>query len=123
LSCTGASLHRRITLKQLPERQRGKWRTIQVYVGGHTPPAPVFVVSQIGQHLNHLRHDYKTLDPKAMHVQFETIHPFVDGNGRTGRMLMWLHEVKQGKEPTLLKAEERQKYYNWFRRSNYYDPL
>lgn len=109
-------LHRRIVLKQLPKHERGKWRTIQVYVGNHTPPAPAFIVSQISDYLNNLRESYKTLDPKMMHVQFETIHPFVDGNGRTGRMLMWLHEVKQGKEPTLIESDDRWSYYQWFKR-------
>lgn len=109
-------IHRRITLKQLSKSERGHWRTVQVYVGNHTPPAPAFIVSQISEYLDNLRYNYKTLDPKIMHVQFETIHPFVDGNGRTGRMLMWLHEIKQGKQPTLLKASERQEYYKWFRR-------
>ncbi len=111
-------LHRRITLKQLPPSERGKWRKVQVYVGNHIPPAPGFVVSQIGGYLNDLRHDYVTLDPRMMHVAFEAIHPFIDGNGRTGRMLMWLHELKQGKQPTLLKASERQLYYQWFRRES-----
>lgn len=109
-------IHRRITLKQLPKHQCGKWRTIQVYVGNHTPPAPTFIVSQISQYLEKVRYASSVLDPKVMHVEFETIHPFVDGNGRTGRMLMWLHEISQGKEPTLLKASERQEYYKWFKR-------
>lgn len=111
-------LHRRITLKQLPKHERGSWRTIQVYVGDHTPPAPAFVVSQISGYLNNLRANYKTLDPRMMHVAFETIHPFVDGNGRTGRMLMWLHEIQQGKEPTLIEHSKRADYYLWFRRGN-----
>lgn len=108
-------MHRRITLKQLPKQQRGRWRTVQVYVGNHTPPAPAFIVSMISQYLNNLRHDYKHLDPQQMHIGFEKIHPFVDGNGRTGRMLMWMHEIALGKKPTLIKHEERHEYYKWFR--------
>src|SRR5882762_10250732 len=71
-------LHRRITLKQLPKHEQGNWRTVQVYVGDHTPPAPAFIVSQISDYLNNLRANYKTLDPRMMQIAFETIHPFVD---------------------------------------------
>lgn len=108
-------IHRRITLKQLSKYERGSWRRVQVYVGSHTPPAPALIVSQISQYLDSMRYDWKTLDPKTMHIEFERIHPFVDGNGRTGRMLMWIHELKLGREPTLLKASERQEYYKWFK--------
>jgi hypothetical protein len=59
--------------------------------------------------------DYRDLGPKNAHIRFERIHPFVDGNGRTGRMLMWWHERMLGLEPTLIKAEEKEKYYEWFK--------
>jgi Fic family protein len=49
--------------------------------------------------------------PWVNHVGFETIHPFADGNGRTGRMLMWWQEVQAGQTPTLFKAADRQRYY------------
>lgn len=38
----------------------------------------------------------------------------VDGNGRTGRMLMWWQEIQQGKEPTLITFNNRREYYDWF---------
>lgn len=108
-------LQRRITLKSLEKRYQGVYRPIQVYVGNHIPPAPALVPSMMFTWLTHLYQDWKTLSPQLLHIQFESIHPFVDGNGRTGRMLMWWHEIKQGKEPTLIKADERQEYYKWFR--------
>lgn len=58
--------------------------------------------------------DYPKLTPKESHIRFEHIHPFVDGNGRTGRMLMWWIERQMGQEPTLIRFEDRQDYYKWF---------
>jgi Fic family protein len=55
--------------------------------------------------------DYKDREPLINHIALEKIHPFVDGNGRTGRMLMWFQELKLGKTPTLFLAHERQKNY------------
>lgn len=57
------------------------------------------------------------LDTKALHVQFEKIHPFVDGNGRTGRMFMNWMRLKLTKEPLLIihEGEEQMEYYKWFR--------
>ena len=49
------------------------------------------------------------------HIDFETIHPFEDGNGRTGRMLMSWQRKKAGLEPLLIRASERWEYYQWFK--------
>lgn len=59
--------------------------------------------------------DWPNLDPKSMHVEFERIHGFRDGNGRVGRLLLWLHQMWLGQPPTLLRVAERQAYYRWFR--------
>src|SRR3990167_2647884 len=50
---------------------------------------------------------------KAHHVRFEVIHPFVDGNGRIGRMLMNWQRLKKGLPILVIKAAEREKYYKW----------
>ncbi len=54
-------------------------------------------------------------DWKELHVMYERIHPFLDGNGRTGRIFMNWTRVKRCKLPVLvIKEEERQEYYKWF---------
>lgn len=110
-------LHKRITKGQLPKTQSGHYRTVNVYVGDDMPPPPQIAQGQIYGLLMDLADHWQTLDPRDVHVRFEKIHPFIDGNGRTGRMLWWWHELKKGQEPTLIRSNEtdRHYYYQMFR--------
>ena len=110
------------------EKTPGEFRTSQNWIGGNRPgnalfvPPPVeYVMESMGQ-LETFLHDERPDLPvlvKAglMHVQFETIHPFLDGNGRLGRLLITFLLCATGclKEPLLylslyLKAH-RNTYY------------
>lgn len=51
---------------------------------------------------------------KADHVAYEEIHPFVDGNGRTGRIFMNWTRVKKGFPILVIREKEKQEYYDWF---------
>lgn len=51
---------------------------------------------------------------KHMHVGFEKVHPFRDGNGRVGRILYNIQRKRLGLDIHVIKAENRQKYYDWF---------
>lgn len=115
-------LHRIVTGPQrdLEDDYKGYWRPIQVYVGNHVPPEASQVPGLVDTWCCALALSVKQADseeaftPTEHHVAFERIHPFVDGNGRTGRLLMWWHEMQLGEEPTLIKVSERQDYYRWF---------
>jgi Fic family protein len=83
----------------------GRWRDVQVWVGGDSfgPHGAAFVpppFDQVPALMADLvrftrRHDLPLLSQAAIaHAQFETIHPFVDGNGRTGRAL--IHALLRG---------------------------
>lgn len=107
-------LHYLITHNQLGPQEAGHNRKVHVTVGGHACPEPYLAVHLLANWMLDMQ-GWRKLDPKDMHVRFEKIHPFVDGNGRTGRMLMWWHEIKLGREPTLIKYDQRQEYYKWFK--------
>ena len=49
-----------------------------------------------------------------LHLEFESIHPFIDGNGRTGRLLLNFELIKHGLLPVNIKFTDREKYYNSF---------
>ncbi len=82
------------------DRQPGEIRTSQNWIGGSRPgtatfvPPPPQIVQQLLGELEAWLHKDDTLSPLlrvgASHVQFETIHPYLDGNGRIGRMLITL---------------------------------
>jgi Fic family protein len=81
------------------EKSPGEFRTSQNWIGGtrpgnalFVPPPPEHVMECMGQ-LELFLHEQRTdlpviLQAGLMHVQFETIHPFLDGNGRIGRLLI-----------------------------------
>ncbi|MGL5513474.1 MAG: Fic family protein, partial [Sporomusa sp.] len=48
------------------------------------------------------------------HLRFEGIHPFIDGNGRTGRLILNLELLKAGLLPVNIKFSDRHKYYDCF---------
>jgi len=106
----------------------GEFRRSQVWVGGTRPGNAVFVpppanevtdcLAPLEAFLHHPPHVTSPLVKAALtHVQFETIHPFLDGNGRVGRLLIALQLAADGllREPLLYISlhfkEHRETYY------------
>lgn len=51
---------------------------------------------------------------KKCHIKFEHIHPFVDGNGRIGRLLYNWHRLRLGLPIKIIYYKNRREYYDWF---------
>jgi Fic family protein len=109
-------------------KQPGEFRRSQNWIGGTRPgnasfvPPPPQRVADCMADLERFIHDQpertsSLLKPAFAHVQFETIHPFLDGNGRVGRLLITLLLCVEGilQEPLLYLSlylkEHRQQYY------------
>ncbi len=101
----------------------GQYRKVPVFVGSLVPP-PAHYVENLIADLEKFIHEDATILPLIKtglaHVQFETIHPFLDGNGRIGRLLLVLMLLDYGiiNEPVLYPSFYFMKY-----RSEYYDRL
>lgn len=59
--------------------------------------------------------DYPDLWAKQSHIGFEHIHPFIDGNGRLGRLLLNWQRVKMKLPILVIKNAEKKEYYEWFK--------
>lgn len=98
---------------ELWNKHKGNYRSAtmtDVSVGGHSTPRYYEVDDLMEQWLR----NFNARTPKQNHIEFERIHPFADGNGRTGRILMWWQEMADGGEPTVIRYDDRWEYYNWF---------
>lgn len=83
----------------------GEFRRTQNWIGGTTPsnasfvpPAPEDMIKPLSdlEKFMHTTYIHPIIDAGLLHAQFETIHPFLDGNGRTGRLLITFHLINQG---------------------------
>jgi cell filamentation protein len=92
----------------------GKWRNTNVTVGQLTPPEPAQIIHLMYQFIDNLNYKIsisKTQDEIVetliyAHYEFVRIHPFNNGNGRTGRLLMNLVTMKFGFKPLELYKRE-----------------
>lgn len=101
----------------LPEEAPGSFRRheIEQFTGGMRPPTWTLVdVEMKGwlQSVNELRCDdpYPIQAIAETHTAFERIHPFLDGNGRTGRLLLNLILIRLGMPPAIIYNRQREQY-------------
>ena len=101
-------------------QNRGVYRGVPVTISGaaHTLPQSYLVPVRMERLLS----DYAVMKTQAhilwtaawFHREFELIHPFLDGNGRTGRLILNLELVESGLLPVHIKFTDRRRYYDCF---------
>lgn len=115
------ALHNLILRGIIPE-EAGKYRSVQVMIKGssHMPPQPFLVAKQMEDYFLWFAENRKRLHPvilaAEMHERLVTIHPFIDGNGRTSRLIMNLILLKNGYVIANMKGDSAS-------RSAYYEAL
>jgi Fic family protein/plasmid maintenance system antidote protein VapI len=108
-----------LVLRSIDSENAGRYRRVQVMITGskHVPPAPYLVAVQMEAFFSWYKHAEHELHPVILaaeaHERLVTIHPFIDGNGRTSRLLMNLILLRNGFVIANIKGDlqSRKAYY------------
>lgn len=111
-----------LVLMDRPE-DKGKYRSVDVKILGTNTitSKPYLIKTDMEQLLDWYNNsdNITVIERIALfHLKFENIHPFIDGNGRTGRLILNLELMKNNYVPINIKYKERRKYYDAFKYYN-----
>ncbi|KRQ86526.1 Fic/DOC family protein [Caloramator mitchellensis] len=107
----------RLILKGVDDKYAGNYRDQNVIIAGakHKPPEHFLVKEKMEELINWYNYDAQKLHPveraAMLHIIFVGIHPFIDGNGRTSRLLLNFELMKNGYPPVVIRNENRVVYY------------
>lgn len=117
-------LHRILADGVMDQGEAGRYRTMAVRVGRYAPPAPADVSGLMFELLEWWNKESGNLSPvlssAIVHYRFEAIHPFADGNGRTGRALALWELYRRGFDSHHIFSVDE---YYWEDRAAYYAAL
>ncbi|MEA1961420.1 MAG: Fic family protein [Bacillota bacterium] len=108
----------RLVLKRINDDNAGVYRTENVIISGarHRPPQHFLIKEQMEKLIERYNTEWQRFHPieraAMLHGEFVKIHPFVDGNGRTARLLLNFALMKAGFPPVIIKKEMRPEYYD-----------
>ncbi len=123
---TGSEIDRRLVLdlhrlilKTVDTDNAGRYRSVPVRISGseHIPPQPFLLEKLMEEYFEHFsfikRHTHPVIIAAEMHERLVSIHPFIDGNGRTARLVMNFILMSHGYPIIYLKGDHanRQLYY------------
>jgi len=119
-TCLSEKVIKDIHTLVLMDRQmdKGVYRSVPVRVGEFHPcqpfEVPIMMERLIEKNNTEMQKLHVIERAALFHLVFETIHPFIDGNGRVGRLLLNLELMKEGYPPINIKFSDVSKYYNCF---------
>ncbi len=117
-------LHGIIAGEVMDQGEAGRYRTIRVRVGTYVPPPPEEVSGLMFEFLDWWNDESRVLSPvlssAIVHYRFEAIHPFADGNGRTGRALALWELYRRGFDSHHIFSVDE---FYWEDRPRYYAAL
>lgn len=106
-----------LILKEIDNENAGRYRTENVVISGakHIPPKHYEITDLMQELIEEYDNNWEDYHPVVraalLHGEFVKIHPFIDGNGRTSRLLLNFELMKNGYTPIIIKNKDRAKYY------------
>lgn len=94
--------------------QRGYFRREGVTIAGRDGMNWKLIPEAIAQWCEIVNNKRNDLEIREDHVKYEIIHPFIDGNGRTGRIFLNWQRLRNKLNILIIREEERFEYYKWF---------
>lgn len=116
-------LHK-LFFQQIDPENAGRYRQRNVIITGtdYLPPDYHAVPDLMKKHITNLNRVDNNKHPLEhacdLHAEFEAIHPFIDGNGRIGRLLLNIMTIKKGYCPVIIPPIRRAEYITAMRKSN-----
>ena len=107
-----------IVLQGIDSKNAGKYRTVPVFIllkdgSKHTFCSPPLITDEMDAFFSWLfseKNEHPVITAAQAHARFVNIHPFIDGNGRTARLIMNLLLLQNGYVPVIIKNSDRAKY-------------
>lgn len=106
-----------LILRNIDSENAGRYRNKNVLISGarHTPPNHMIIKEEMEKLIYNYYNEWNEYHPivraSLLHGEFVRIHPFIDGNGRTARLLLNFELMKYGYPPIVIKAGNRLEYY------------
>ncbi len=107
-----------LILREIDNANAGQYRNENVVISGakHVPPKHFGIGDLMQKLMAEYKNEWKAFHPivraTLIHGEFVKIHPFIDGNGRTSRLLLNFELLKNGYIPIIIKNKERARYYD-----------
>lgn len=98
----------------LPREECGRWRRVPVWIANREGKPWSMVPELMAQWILNAQQSKTSEQFVADHVAYEKIHPFIDGNGRTGRIIFIWQHIKHALAIPIIKYKNRLEYYSWF---------
>lgn len=97
----------------IPEDEKGVIRNFPIRIGNKIKSQPKIVIESLLKDWIDRVKDINN-DSIQLHIEYENIHPWADGNGRTGRILLWWLQSKRRENLTKITERNKYEYYKWF---------